>query len=344
MRKKGVKNFIFFLKEAAKKSPFVFALFTLSIIALLFLEVWNKFSPLPAHDWLSINLKQIKISNPEDFSFAVFGDNKNSHFVFEKLLTKIENDRQISFAIDIGDLVYDGEKEKYRYFLKQIRRNFHKPFLVAMGNHELKGDGRGLYYEIFGPFFYSFKIGRTCFIVLDDANGSLGLWQREWLENELKNARDCVHRLVFMHIPLYDPRGGIHHHCLSKKTAEELLGLFKKYRVTYIFTSHIHSYFSGKWGGIPYIITGGAGAELWGTDPRHSFFHYLKLSVKGEKLNIKVVRLHSPDYEWIDRLTYAAWLYTYAFLRIHGLELALLLIVIGFGILIVHSFRKENNR
>ena len=316
------------LLEIIRKHPFRAAFLFLVLLALLGLELWDHVSPLPGRDWIALNIKRIRIADPDNFCFAVFGDNKNSHFTFERLLKEIEHDPEISFAIDLGDLVYDGEKEKYRYFLRQIKSNFHKPLLTGIGNHELKEKGRGLYAEIFGPFYYSFRIGKVCFFVLDDANEKgLDRWQRIWIERELKRSKGlCTQRLVFFHVPLYDPRRGHHRHCLPEEAAHDLLNLFQDYGVSHIFSSHIHGFFQGNWGGIPYIITGGAGAELVGTDPNHYFFHYLKVKVVNGNLQIKVKRLPSPKYERLDRLAYALWLYVYAFLRIHGVEMALLLI------------------
>jgi hypothetical protein len=56
------------------------------------------------------------------FSFAVMGDNKNSFKIFSKILKNIDNDHYI-FAIDVGDLVFDGEKEKYRIFYNMIKHD-----------------------------------------------------------------------------------------------------------------------------------------------------------------------------------------------------------------------------
>ena len=303
------------------------------VLLLAALEVWDHFSALPEQDWIAKNRDKMRVPDPDHFSFAVFGDNKNSHSVFENLLRRVDDDPDIGFAMDIGDMVYDGEKEKYRYFLGQLHRHFHKPLLTAIGNHELKENGRGLYYSIFGPFYYSFQIGRTYFIVLDDAN-EVGIdpWQASWLETELIKAQKCQQRLVFMHVPLFDPRVGMYHHCLPKDTADDLAGLFKKYDVTHIFASHIHGYYQGQWDSIPYTITGGAGAEQMGTDPSHYYFHYLKVSIQDKQTIVEVTTLAAPEYEWVDRVLYLAWLYSYSFLRIHGIELALLLVIAGLAI------------
>jgi len=65
--------------------------------------------------------------------------------------------------------VQDGRKEKFRFFINQIKQ-LNKPLLTAIGNHELRKNGRANYYELFGRFYYSFHIGNAYFIVLDDAN------------------------------------------------------------------------------------------------------------------------------------------------------------------------------
>ena len=67
--------------------------------------------------------------------------------------------------------------------------------------------------------------------------------------------------------------------------------MFKKYRVSHIFAAHIHSFFEGQWDGVPYTITAGAGAKLYGADPQHFFYHYTKVTVKGDRVQTQVHRL-----------------------------------------------------
>lgn len=312
-----------------KQHPVAMGVFMFCVFLLVVAEIWFAFAAPPAQNWLAENLQNIKINNPNDYAFAVFGDNKNSHTTFPELLKEVSRDQELRFAMALGDLVFDGEMEKYRYVFTQIRKNLNIPLLTAIGNHELREKGRGLYYDLFGPFYYSFKIGSDYFIVVDDANEKdLDKWQRQWLEKELRKAADFSHRFVFMHVPLFDPMGPKHHHCLPSGTAHSLLDLFKKYKVSHIFASHIHSYYTGKWKGIPFTITGGAGGELVGKDPNHDFFHYLKISVKDGNVHISVVPIASPDYEWLDRIASMLWLYLYAMLRLHGIEIAIFLLMV----------------
>jgi len=82
-------------------------LFYLCLLSLIFVEVWFKFASLPTQDWIAENLRKIRVEDSESFSFAVFGDNKNSHSIFPELLRKIDQDKDFKFALDIGDLVFD---------------------------------------------------------------------------------------------------------------------------------------------------------------------------------------------------------------------------------------------
>ncbi|MBX6422836.1 metallophosphoesterase [Thermosulfurimonas sp. F29] len=313
------------LKETRKISLRFFVL--LGVLgAILGLEFHEHVCTLSATDWNTLNLSKIRIKDPRDFSFAVFGDNQFSIYGFERLLRDIDRDPEISFVIALGDMVHSGSKISYFLFLDLIQKNLHKPLVTVIGNHELKGGGYLLYTRIFGRPYYSFRIGRTCFLILDDAARKVTIRERTWLEGELRKSQDrCDHRLVFLHIPLYDPRPS-EHHCLPKKEAAFLSEVFRIYGVSHVFAGHIHGYFQGKWNGTPYTITGGAGAALYGEDPKHFFYHYLKVKVINGVLDVKVKRIPVPSPKWFDHTLYL--FYTH-FLDPHWLKPVLLLTVTG---------------
>ena len=166
-------------------------------------------------------------------------------------------------------MVIKADLDQYRIFFKEVRQNLHKPLLSVIGNHELYGErGLELYHEIFGPDDYSFQINHNYFIVVNDAaKEGLSPEQLRWLEAELQKSQAAKTRLVFLHVPLFDPRGGENPHCLRPEEAARLLALFKKYKVTHVFAAHIHGYYAGAWDGLPYTITGGAGAAVWDRSP-----------------------------------------------------------------------------
>ncbi len=337
--------------------------FRITLIALILLtsilSLVSYLTPLKVRYWNHKALKHIEgMKIKEPFTFAVFGDNKNSNRVFKGLLRRVASDREILFAMDLGDLVFDGEKEKFRYFLEQIK-GFPKPLLTAIGNHELREGGRTLYYLFFGPYYYSFTAGDSYFIILDDAN-EVGLepWEWDWLKEELGKAQSYRYRFVFFHVPLYDPRnprqgnlesriviklgGGIFAHCLKDKSqADKLAKLFARYHVTHIFASHIHAYYTGRWQGVPFTITGGAGAELVGNNPKHDFYHYLKVHVGRGGVKVELVKLPTPPYHWVIRLLETAWVYLRSFVVIHWLNLILFILVVGLLTDLYWSLRRK---
>lgn len=66
------------IRNESRKHPWKTGLFALCILLLMAIEGWDYFSPLTTHYFIAINLEKINLSRPDDFHFAVFGDNKNT--------------------------------------------------------------------------------------------------------------------------------------------------------------------------------------------------------------------------------------------------------------------------
>ena len=309
------------------------------IVSLIIWITIDGILPVGSGNWNGKQIDRIRsVGGSSRFCFAVMGDNKNGFGTFQGIIRDI-NRREPLFALDIGDLVFDGEKEKYRIFYGQIQKS-KVPFLVAVGNHDIREGGRTNYFNIFGDFYYSFSYGNSLFIVLDDANEKyLDKQQMEFLKSEL--ARNFEHKFVFMHVPPFDPRAfninvpGIIHkeikpeHCLSNhKNARKFMNLVSRYKVAAVFNSHIHGYFSEKENGVNYIITGGAGAEMFFSDPQHYFYHYVQACVDGDRVSYEVIKFHSPDFNKIDRFSYVAWLYFWYFVISHKITIILSLVIL----------------
>ncbi len=165
-------------------SRFFIIIVTLLLLVAISVKAHYEISLEKIENW---NYREIQKINPKinSFTFIVFGDNKNSGKVFNELIRKV-NDENTLFCIDNGDLVLWGREENYELFIKQIKK-LNKPLLTVVGNHDIIMNGRSLYYEFFGPFYYSFRIGPAYFIVLDNANQkNINPWQMAWLRKELE--------------------------------------------------------------------------------------------------------------------------------------------------------------
>ncbi len=328
-----------------KKALLVFlVLLIIACGAFIYRAEFRPWWPPEGLDWNYQQLQRIP-KQGDDFSFAVMGDNKNSFSTFQSILRDLDGKTdQLAFAIDVGDLVFDGEKEKYRVFYNQIKDE-ELPFLVGIGNHDIREEGRAVYYDLFGAFYYSFSVGNSYFIVLDDANQvRFDTAQIAWLRQELKIGQAYTNRFVFFHVPLSDPRGDASHSLLDAGQVDSLLALFRESHVTHIFASHIHGYFTGEWSGVPYTITGGAGAELLGTDPDHFFYHYVVVHVSGDQVSTSVVRFPSPPAEVWDRLVHTAGIYIHSYLVTNGLNIAFIALILLLIYVLYHIRRKRSRR
>ena len=257
------------------------------------------------HKWNSRQLHQIdalvKKSSSKEFTFAVLSDNHRNYPVFKNVLSKIKKSGAL-FAIECGDMGQTGSKESFNTYLGNVS-SFNKPLMVGIGNHDLLPSGSKMsnanFKEYFGRTYYAFNVGRSKFIMLDDANRrGWGATQTKWLEAQLARADDSKkfdHCFVFMHVPLLDPshKGkGPGHGIQDANNEKQMKTVFDKHHVSVIFTGHVHGWFEGTWGKTQYVITGGAGGTLGGSDPSHFFHHYIEVTVKpGQHPSWRVVKL-----------------------------------------------------
>lgn len=313
-----------------KKNTRRFLLILLAIVVLtsvvkLFL-IDN--SQLP-HDLIAVNVNKITQIKNTDYSFAVMGDNKNSIRTFQSMITRINDDPSILFTINTGDLVFDGETQKYLFFLKQFKQ-FNNPAIVVPGNHDVADEGVENYKKIFGPFYYSFHLKNSYFISLDDSNENrIDEWQMKWLIKELQKSKGYKNVFVFMHVPPFDPRVSMEdqpgHSMKDIKNAQKLLSILKDRGITMLFLGHIHGYFKGDFNGVPYTITGGGGAELLKSDPKHYFYHYIKVHVSNNGVTYNLVKMKTPKYNIQDRIFNLIWLYALSYIAIYYWMLILII-------------------
>jgi len=166
----------------------------------------------------------------------------------------------------------------------------------------------------------------------------------DWLKGELEKSRTYQNRFVFMHVPLYDPRAdkqGLEHGLKDPAQAKAINDLLDRYDVNMLFASHIHGYFKGTWGKTPYIITGGAGAELVGTDSADYFYHYIKVNVSDSGVTYDVVKVPSPGDNFVIRMLHNLWLYAYAFLAMHFFDIVLWLCGLYLLVFILYHLEKR---
>lgn len=240
----------------------------------------------------SPDIKTSASSSVEGFSFVVFGDNRDGDNVFMDLLNKIKTDEKIRFAVNTGDFVPGGKKEEYINYLSMIA-GFPLKIYQVPGNHDMVGRGYKYFAGYFGPDYYSFDCGNSHFIVLNNAlKESFDAGQFAWMRRDLAGTKK-ENKFVFMHRPCFDPTEIYKNYTMSgRKIVEELMGLFEKFRVDYVFAGHIHGYARTSRNGVVYVVTAGAGAPLYLPVNLGGYYHYVRIKVDGSSIKDEVVKIY----------------------------------------------------
>lgn len=229
--------------------------------------------------------------------FVVMGDNRNSspfstggNKVYAKVIETV-NQLKPDFVVNMGDFTFDALKPHWATF-EQITSQVKVPYLTVVGNHDILF-GRSYYETRYtrpnpetGLDDYSFDYGNSRFIMLDTANYNLTERQFQWLERQYQTP---LKKFTFTHTP---PKYGVWNHKLAPDPAvsARFMALNEKYRVDHVFLGHIHLYDRRVINGVPYVVSGGAGAPL---DKKDGYgvgqYHVSLVDVEGEHVKEQMI-------------------------------------------------------
>ncbi|MCQ2272452.1 MAG: metallophosphoesterase [Bacteroidales bacterium] len=167
----------------------------------------------------------------------------------DKYVDIMNNDTMAErLGLCLGDLITGKDLHPMVWeAFKPLRDNGYQ-LMVAIGNHDLYFKQWKTYTKYWPSTVYYFKVntpsdGADLFISLDSGEGTLGLSQRKWLEDILSNAsrQNYRHIIVFTHTNFFkrDSSQGSTGNFSFEETAD-LLSLFSRYGVDYVFTGHDH--------------------------------------------------------------------------------------------------------
>jgi serine/threonine-protein phosphatase CPPED1 len=233
--------------------------------------------------------------------FMVLGDNRNSspistggNKIYAKVIDTI-NQFKPDFAINLGDFTFDALKPHWNTF-ERLTSKVQVPYLTVIGNHDMLF-GRSYYESRYthpngdtGLDDYSFDYGNSRFIIIDSANYNLTDRQFQWMERQLQTP---LKKFVFTHTP---PRYGVWEHKLAPtpEVSARFMGLNEKYHTDYVFLGHIHLYDQRVINGVPYMVSGGAGAPLDGKkDYGQSAYHVGLIEVTGSQVIQRMVPIQT---------------------------------------------------
>jgi predicted phosphodiesterase len=168
-----------------------------------------------------------------------------------KTIQEKKDEWGISFVIHVGDITQNGQMSEFNIATDDFF-NCTLPVFMVPGNHDLYYEGFDIYKSKFGRTIYDFKIGKTQFIFLDTANGTLGNLQKNWLEDRLKNT-NANNIFIFTHYCLFDSEYLSYTDWSFPEEKYYLIDLFDKYNVNYYICGHLHLNAQSEIRGVDYI-------------------------------------------------------------------------------------------
>lgn len=244
------------------------------------------------------NIREV-LTDRSDYRFAVVGNINNSVSVFQDEIVPLINQGGIDFLISAGNAVNSGQQESYQAIYHSLEQ-LNVPYLLTYGENEDSDFGSYLFYEYFGPHFYSFVAGDSHFIFLDGTGKSSTSWQLDWLSREL-SASEAEHRFLFMGLPLHNvvsdaPLFEADNYLNDSRLANGVMALAEEHDVDTVFSANLTLFSQRTINGVDYVTTGGAGGIL--IDADSSFHHYVVVDVEGENVAIAPVRLNVDRPGW----------------------------------------------
>ena len=245
----------------------------------------------------------------EAFTFAVYGDcrpgDTGTHRHHRNVAQRVA-EAEPSLCLLLGDMVDDGANDTHWRDFLDVERNVARraAMYAVMGDNDY-ARGKGLHERYFPKLargYYHFQSGGVHFFALRawDTRGDQPRReidaespQARWLTEQLarKDVREAPYRVVFMHDPVYICRGR------SAAVMRNVWApIFSRGRVDVVFASW-HMYERSYHGGVHYILTGGAGAELVWMNRNPAFesqadarrHHFCRVDVNAAAMRIRAI-------------------------------------------------------
>ena len=155
------------------------------------------------------NLDRLRSTTPKNsFSFIVISDSQRSYDELNDFVKKANSNGEISFVVLNGDITDFGLQTEYLWITQRMQK-LSFPFIVVIGNHDMMGNGREIYRQMFGAENFSFSYSGYRFIILNSNSREAKLNERlpdtAWLKRELSSTSSQEKIFVLAHIP---PMGG----------------------------------------------------------------------------------------------------------------------------------------
>lgn len=207
----------------------------------------------------NINAKQIArisaLPRKDSLKFILIGDTQRFYDEIEDFVAHINAREDIDFAVLAGDVADFGTAAEMKWVHDRLSR-MKIPYVTVIGNHDMLGNGRTAFTQIYGPENYTFSFNGTKFICLNTNSNEVGfngsVPDMHWFHNALSDLDKYEHAFIVAHMPPYD--GAFD----STKEASFTQAVRASGKVRASLHGHQHRYSSGEYynDGIPYVVVG----------------------------------------------------------------------------------------
>jgi hypothetical protein len=172
------------------------------------------------------------------FKFTAGGDSRTDLAAWKMVSEAIP---RLDFALYLGDLINNGEKENDWEQWYSNGKSFISDNLVfyVKGNHD---KGEIFHNNLVNPGkqqYYAFTYGNAVFIALDDYDHAIYSAETAFIDSVFSSNTDKTWRFVFFHRPFYT--SGSHSGDMDH-LFDSWWKLFDDYGVDMIFNGHVHHY------------------------------------------------------------------------------------------------------
>ena len=194
----------------------------------------------------------------DGYNFVVIGDTRDNDRVFLGLLEQAKAYDPV-FMVNVGDFVNSGSTTQYDHYAESVAA-YPVPIINVAGNHDVK-KGKANFLRYMGEPNWFFDLGQLRFVALDNAQGAFTDSALAFARKHLIPDKTCF---VFFHCPPPVGRWAVHSMSGTEKSwiGGEINACLKRAGSTKVFVGHIHLYDEMTIDDIPYVISGGGGAEL----------------------------------------------------------------------------------
>jgi predicted MPP superfamily phosphohydrolase len=168
--------------------------------------------------------------------------------------------------------------------------------IATLGNHDVvvdRGKSTIGYFNLPGPW-YSATMKNVDFFVLD-ANRPEDPSQEAWLTDALARSHNRWKVAVF-----HQPAFSCSMHDGDPRIVQRWVPLFQKYGVDLVLSGHDHNYQRFALDSTPYVVTGGAGSDLYKLDEcppdgpqriaaNDQLHHFLGIQASATQMNVEAI-------------------------------------------------------